>query len=171
MRAGAVLRETRLQMSASRASPSLGINYAGTRYVAYRVVYMYCINNQCYPSSIAIKTSLLARPNTLSFNCHLPLLSFTLRLIQSSILHLTIPQRSRSVRNLGSAASPDKHVMADDGSDFEYYHYDPTMVGAVIFIILFLATTTLHCYQLFRTRVWFMIPFDIGGFCRLFSPL
>ncbi|PVH77089.1 RTA1 domain protein [Cadophora sp. DSE1049] len=54
--------------------------------------------------------------------------------------------------------------MADDGSDFEYYHYDPTMVGAVIFIILFLATTTLHCYQLFRTRVWFMIPFVIGGF-------
>ncbi|KAH6719353.1 RTA-like protein [Leptodontidium sp. MPI-SDFR-AT-0119] len=54
--------------------------------------------------------------------------------------------------------------MADSESDFEFYHYDPTMVGAVIFIILFFTTTTLHSYQLLRTQVWFMIPFVIGGF-------
>ncbi|PVH74220.1 RTA1-domain-containing protein [Cadophora sp. DSE1049] len=54
---------------------------------------------------------------------------------------------------------------SNDGlDDFKYYHYDPTMVGAVIFIVLFLTTTTLHCYQLLRTKVWFMVPFVIGGF-------
>ncbi|KAM0123675.1 hypothetical protein ACHAO1_011242 [Botrytis cinerea] len=51
--------------------------------------------------------------------------------------------------------------MADDG--FEYYHYDPSIVGAIIFIILFITTTSLHCYQLFWTRTWFMIPFIVGG--------
>ncbi|KUJ12579.1 RTA1-domain-containing protein [Mollisia scopiformis] len=48
-------------------------------------------------------------------------------------------------------------------SDFKYYHYDPTLVGAIIFIVLFIATTSLHSYQLLRTRIWFMIPFVVGG--------
>ena len=52
-------------------------------------------------------------------------------------------------------------------SDFKFYHYDPTIIGANIFIILFLflLPTFLHVYQLSRTRTWFMIPFVIGGFC------
>ncbi|KAJ8071191.1 hypothetical protein OCU04_001529 [Sclerotinia nivalis] len=52
--------------------------------------------------------------------------------------------------------------MAED--DFKYYHYDPSIVAAVIFILLFIATTSLHSYQLLRTRTWFMIPFIVGGF-------
>ncbi|KAH7378030.1 RTA1 protein [Cadophora sp. MPI-SDFR-AT-0126] len=52
--------------------------------------------------------------------------------------------------------------MAED--NFEYYHYDPSIVAAAIFIVLFLATTALHCYQLLRTRTWFMIPLIVGGF-------
>ncbi|CAJ0544235.1 Ff.00g035150.m01.CDS01 [Fusarium sp. VM40] len=49
-------------------------------------------------------------------------------------------------------------------SEFKYYHYDPSLAAAIIFIITFIATTTLHCYQLLRTRIWFMIPFIVGGF-------
>ncbi|RKK65420.1 hypothetical protein BFJ69_g16301 [Fusarium oxysporum] len=49
-------------------------------------------------------------------------------------------------------------------SEFKYYHYDPSLAAAIIFIIAFIATTTLHCYQLLRTRTWFMIPFIVGGF-------
>ncbi|KXT02304.1 hypothetical protein AC578_196 [Pseudocercospora eumusae] len=48
-------------------------------------------------------------------------------------------------------------------SGFEYYHYNPSMAAAVIFILLFLATTSLHGYQMFRTRTWFMTAFFIGG--------
>ena len=59
---------------------------------------------------------------------------------------------------------------SNDSDGIEYYHYDPTMVGAVIFIVLFLATTILHCYQLLRTKVWFMIPFTIGGCCKCLAP-
>jgi len=54
-----------------------------------------------------------------------------------------------------------------DLNEFKFYHYDPSMIGAVIFIVLFLTTTSLHCYQLFQTRAWFMIPMIVGGFCAL----
>ncbi|KFY22935.1 hypothetical protein V493_06229 [Pseudogymnoascus sp. VKM F-4281 (FW-2241)] len=49
-------------------------------------------------------------------------------------------------------------------SEFRFYHYDPSMAGAVVFVILFLATTSLHSYQLLRTKAWFMIPLVVGGF-------
>ncbi|KAE9364760.1 RTA1-domain-containing protein [Stipitochalara longipes BDJ] len=48
--------------------------------------------------------------------------------------------------------------------EFKFYHYDPSIVGAVIFTIAFLVTTSLHTYQLLRTRTWFMIPMVVGGF-------
>ncbi|KAF2684556.1 RTA1 like protein [Lentithecium fluviatile CBS 122367] len=53
--------------------------------------------------------------------------------------------------------------MADD-FDFKYFRYDPSMVAAVLFIVLFLAITAIHIYQMIRTRVWIFIPFVIGGF-------
>ncbi|KAH8883717.1 RTA1-domain-containing protein [Thozetella sp. PMI_491] len=46
---------------------------------------------------------------------------------------------------------------------FKFYHYHPTEVGAIIFVLLFLATTLGHCWQLFRYRVWFATPIIIGG--------
>jgi hypothetical protein len=53
--------------------------------------------------------------------------------------------------------------MAESG--FKYYHYDPSLAAAVLFLILFFLTTTLHLYQLLRTRTWYFIPFLVGGFC------
>ncbi|KAE8164552.1 RTA1 like protein-domain-containing protein [Aspergillus tamarii] len=50
-----------------------------------------------------------------------------------------------------------------DAISFSFYHYDPSMAGAVIFIILFAGTTLFHIYQMVRTRTWFFIPFVIGG--------
>ncbi|KAH7166448.1 RTA1 like protein-domain-containing protein [Dactylonectria macrodidyma] len=50
---------------------------------------------------------------------------------------------------------------ADD--TFNLYHYDPTIAGGVIFALLFLGTTLLHIWQLFRARCWFMIPLVVGG--------
>lgn len=56
--------------------------------------------------------------------------------------------------------------MEDSTTEFKYYHYNPSMVAAVIFIILFFLATSLHSYQLVRTRTWFVIPLVIGGFCK-----
>jgi hypothetical protein len=52
-------------------------------------------------------------------------------------------------------------------SPFKFYHYDPTTAGAVIFILLFAATTSLHLLQLFRTHCWFVTPLIIGGIRKL----
>jgi hypothetical protein len=49
---------------------------------------------------------------------------------------------------------------------FKLYHYDPSIAGAVVVLLLFLGTTALHFWQLFRARCWFMLPLAIGGICR-----
>ena len=48
---------------------------------------------------------------------------------------------------------------------FKYYRYDPSMAAAIIFIVLFFATTVLHFYQLVRTKTWIVIPLLVGGIC------
>ena len=56
-------------------------------------------------------------------------------------------------------------------SDFILYHYTPTLVGAIIFAVLFSATSLHHSIQLIRYRAWFMVPVLIGGICKpLSSP-
>lgn len=56
----------------------------------------------------------------------------------------------------------------DNGfKDFKYYQYDPSMVAAIIFVILFAASSFLHTFQMIRTRTWFFIPFVIGGICKV----
>lgn len=61
------------------------------------------------------------------------------------------------------------HTRQEDGGldDFKYYKYDPSMAAAIIFIIAFTLTTSLHFYQMFRTRTWFMTAFCIGGLFEL----
>jgi hypothetical protein len=57
--------------------------------------------------------------------------------------------------------------MAEETVDFKLYRYNPSMAAAVIFIILFFLITTLHFYQMMRTRTWIFIPFVLGGICKL----
>jgi hypothetical protein len=47
--------------------------------------------------------------------------------------------------------------------DFKLYRYDPSMAGAVIFVLAFIAATGLHFYQMIRTKTYFFVPFVIGG--------
>ncbi|PKY00602.1 RTA1-domain-containing protein [Aspergillus campestris IBT 28561] len=51
---------------------------------------------------------------------------------------------------------------ADHGG-WKAYEYYPSKAAAVVFIILFLAVSLLHSYQLTRTRTWFFIPMAIGA--------
>ncbi|KAL3469514.1 RTA1 like protein-domain-containing protein [Aspergillus californicus] len=56
-------------------------------------------------------------------------------------------------------------LAAKDSGDvaFAFYDYDPSMAGAVLFILLFIGTTGYHILQMFRSRTWFFVPFVIGG--------
>jgi hypothetical protein len=47
--------------------------------------------------------------------------------------------------------------------DFKLYRYDPSMAGAIIFVLAFIGMTGLHFYQMIRTKTYFFVPFVIGG--------
>ncbi|KAI9738352.1 MAG: hypothetical protein M1834_008850 [Cirrosporium novae-zelandiae] len=47
---------------------------------------------------------------------------------------------------------------------YVFYHYDPSMGAAVLFVILFFATTHLHVFQTIRRKTWYLIPFIVGGY-------
>ncbi|KAF7716856.1 RTA-like protein [Penicillium ucsense] len=50
-----------------------------------------------------------------------------------------------------------------ENTGFAFYHYDPSMGAAVVFVLLFIGTTGYHMMQMFKSRTWFFIPFAIGG--------
>jgi hypothetical protein len=47
------------------------------------------------------------------------------------------------------------------------WDYVPSLPLAIAFAILFTLLTLFHIYKLFRTKLWFCIPFVIGGICTL----
>lgn len=50
--------------------------------------------------------------------------------------------------------------------EYKLYHYNPSLAAAVIFVILFVCSTGLHAFQLFRKRTFYFTPFIIGGICK-----
>ncbi|EKG22447.1 RTA-like protein [Macrophomina phaseolina MS6] len=58
------------------------------------------------------------------------------------------------------------HPSLDDPNAFVFYRYHPSMGAAVFFILAFMVTTFLHCWQCVRTRTWYFIPLILGGFCK-----
>ncbi|GAB1739773.1 hypothetical protein NU219Hw_g4710t1 [Hortaea werneckii] len=46
--------------------------------------------------------------------------------------------------------------------EHKLYHYDPSVVAAVVFALLFIISLLWHIFQLIRHRAWFFIPFVIG---------
>lgn len=46
---------------------------------------------------------------------------------------------------------------------YVFYRYIISVPAAATFVALFALSTVYHCYQLFRTRRWTMIPLIIGG--------
>ncbi|CRL24887.1 RTA1 like protein [Penicillium camemberti] len=47
------------------------------------------------------------------------------------------------------------------------YGYNPSLPAAIIFIILFSASTAHHGYQLTKSKCWYFIPFVIGGIFQI----
>lgn len=96
--------------------------------------------------------------------------SFYYTLLPTRLPSFSLP--SYLHRNISSAANSSSNkiptLMADTEStsevvDFELYRYEPSMILAVVFIVLFLTVTALHTYQLIRTKSWSLIPLVIGG--------
>ncbi|TAQ86309.1 hypothetical protein B7494_g5365 [Chlorociboria aeruginascens] len=47
---------------------------------------------------------------------------------------------------------------------YQYYKYTPSLPAAIIFLVCFLITTSLHVVQAFRKRTYYFIPLIVGGF-------
>jgi hypothetical protein len=47
----------------------------------------------------------------------------------------------------------------------QLWHYTPSIAGGVIAALAFCGLSVFHTWRLIRTRLWFCIPFVIGGFC------
>jgi hypothetical protein len=45
------------------------------------------------------------------------------------------------------------------------WEYVPSLSAAIVFAILFLLITLFHIHKMVRTKMWFCIPFVIGGIC------
>ncbi|KAK6334783.1 hypothetical protein TWF718_010229 [Orbilia javanica] len=53
------------------------------------------------------------------------------------------------------------------GGTYYLWKYLPNVGAAVVFCLLFLATTGIQCWQIWKTKkTRFCIPFAIGGFCQ-----
>ncbi|PYH44723.1 RTA1 domain-containing protein [Aspergillus saccharolyticus JOP 1030-1] len=54
-------------------------------------------------------------------------------------------------------------ILSREDSSYELYDYNPSVAAAAIFVLLFLATTACHVYQLARAHAWYFICFILGG--------
>jgi len=53
------------------------------------------------------------------------------------------------------------------------WNYVPSLPLAVVFAALFALATILHTWKMVKTKMWFCLPFVIGGACAysLFPPM
>ncbi|KAI9150326.1 Protein RTA1 [Paramyrothecium foliicola] len=51
--------------------------------------------------------------------------------------------------------------------DFYLWSYVPNMVAAIVFLIIFLGLSLLHSWKMWRHRMWFCIPFVVGGYLEV----
>ncbi|KIW97613.1 uncharacterized protein Z519_01197 [Cladophialophora bantiana CBS 173.52] len=54
-----------------------------------------------------------------------------------------------------------------DGTDYYLWKFLPSVLAAVIFIILFTIVTGILCWRTVKTRSWFCIPFALGGLFQI----
>ncbi|ETS73333.1 hypothetical protein PFICI_14938 [Pestalotiopsis fici W106-1] len=52
-------------------------------------------------------------------------------------------------------------------SGYYIWHYVPSLPAAIIFLALYLVVTLAQSWRLWRTRLWFCIPFVVGGFMEV----
>lgn len=57
-------------------------------------------------------------------------------------------------------------VLEPTKGGYYLWNYLPSVPGAVIFLLLFLAMTGLVSWRMFQTKTWFCTSFAIGGFCE-----
>lgn len=73
-------------------------------------------------------------------------------------------RRSRKIADMARGCTPD-YVNAE----WSFYRFEPSTAAAVFFCVVYVLTTSLHIFQLVRTKTWYMTAFVIGGLCKCFE--
>ena len=61
---------------------------------------------------------------------------------------------------------PDRRsVSMLDNGEYVLYHYSPSVAAAAVTTAVFAVLTGLHAYRMIKTKLWFCIPFTLGGVC------
>ncbi|KAJ2905969.1 hypothetical protein MKZ38_003452 [Zalerion maritima] len=59
--------------------------------------------------------------------------------------------------------TPVDGVESYNDSGYYLWEYVPSIPAGAIFTVLFFGITLLHLVEMFKNRLWFMIPFSVGG--------
>jgi hypothetical protein len=57
-------------------------------------------------------------------------------------------------------------LLSLDGGDHYAWKYMPSLPAAILFCVLFAILTAAYSYRLYINRLWFYIPFSVGGVCK-----
>lgn len=108
-----------------------------------------------------IRSACLVAVNS-KLNASLPLSSPPRRLY----LFQTDPLRVRSGNNnnpSSTRANQPPNMAGGSGTTFTFYHYDPSLAGAIVVASLFGILTAVHTWQVARYRTLYFIPFVLGA--------
>ncbi|EXJ68067.1 uncharacterized protein A1O5_08682 [Cladophialophora psammophila CBS 110553] len=54
-------------------------------------------------------------------------------------------------------------MSSDSNEHFKFYHYDPSLAAACVFVVLFGVSTIWHAFLIAKHRTWYFIPCLTGG--------
>ncbi|KAJ3546238.1 hypothetical protein NM208_g2103 [Fusarium decemcellulare] len=49
------------------------------------------------------------------------------------------------------------------------WQYVPSLIASIVFTVLYALITAAHGWKMYKTRMWFCLPFFIGGVCSFFQ--
>jgi hypothetical protein len=55
--------------------------------------------------------------------------------------------------------------------EFKPYRYTPSLVAAVVSVVVFATLTALHTWRVYKFRAFYFTAFTIGGLCTHLLPL
>ena len=53
-----------------------------------------------------------------------------------------------------------------EGTRYYLWFYIPNLPASLVFLVAFVIITILHAWRMFKTRIWYFIPFLVGGICK-----
>lgn len=80
-------------------------------------------------------------------------------------LHISLNINNIDI-NINTPSTTPTMPTLETHNGYALWHYIPNRPAAIVFVVLFALMTIFHGTVMIRNRMWFCIPFVIGGFCK-----